>query len=243
VIGLACAIVVGPWLVQAWRGYSVRVERLLPDWQRNWSLGCWEAGSQVVGLSQIYLVHWMLAFLFGASATGLFAACLTVVMLSNPFIMGISNLLTVQAARAFSRGGRAEVGRAVGRSALVVGVGMIAFTIGLTLYGERILALLYNQAEAENGLIIVLLAIGRVATSQGQLIDQGLIAMEHSQLAFIFSFVSLVVTLGAGIWLMNAGGLTGAAWGLLLGSLAGSWLRGYAFIRLIMEGGRPELRS
>jgi O-antigen/teichoic acid export membrane protein/peptidoglycan/xylan/chitin deacetylase (PgdA/CDA1 family) len=239
-VGLACAVIAGPWLVQAWRGYSVRAERLLPDWQHNWALGCWEAGSQVVGLAQVYLLHWMLALLLGASATGIFAACLAVVMLSNPFIMGISNLLTPQAARGFAQGGRAEVGRVVGRSAVVVGIGMIAFTLALTICGEQILALLYGRADASNEEVIVLLAVGRLATALGQMIDQGLLAMEHSSLAFLFSFVGLVVTLGAGVWLMNAGGLAGAAWGLLLGSLAGTWLRGYAFIRLMMEGGKPS---
>jgi O-antigen/teichoic acid export membrane protein len=117
---------------------------------------------------------------------------------------------------------------------------MLAFTLALILFGDRLLELLYGTTDAHHENLIVLLAVGRFSATLGQMIDQGLIAMEHSQLAFAFSFVSLVVTLGTGFWLMSVGGLAGAAWGLLLGSLAGTWLRGYAFIRLVMEGGRPD---
>jgi O-antigen/teichoic acid export membrane protein len=233
-VGLACAIGGFCWLVWAWKDFSFSRERVLPDWQRNWKLGCWEAGSQVVGLCQVFMLHWLLAVYLGPRATGIYAACVAVVALSNPFVVGIGNLLTPQAARAFAQEGRVAVGRVVSRTLLVVGLGMVGFTAGLALFGDWLVVKLYGPSYADNQQVIVLLAIAWLASALGKMLDQGLLAMEHSRWTFTFSFAGLLATLVAGVGLMMYHGLPGAATGLALGSGFATVLRGCVFGRMVL---------
>jgi O-antigen/teichoic acid export membrane protein len=243
-VGLACALGALPWLVHARKDFAWRPEQLRSDWQRNWALGGWESGSQVVGLSQVYLILWLLAVQLDARATGIFAACVALAMLSNPFLVGIGNLLTVQAARAFADNGRAALGRVVGRTTSVIALGMIAFTVGLALFGDQLLVLLYGTSYGGQQAVLVLVVVARLFHAVGMMIDQGLLAMERSQLTFTFSSVGLVVTLAAGFALLLAGhGLLGAATGLVLGSVFATALRVCVFARLVLtrEGSRPSV--
>jgi O-antigen/teichoic acid export membrane protein len=234
-VGLACAVGAVIWLLPAWKDFAFRREQMRSDWQRNWSLGAWEAGSQVVGLSQVYLLLWVLAVWVDASATGVFAACVAVVMLSNPFLVGIGNLLTVQAARAWAHEGRAALGRVVGRTTSVIALGMIVFTAALALFGAQLLVLLFGSSYAGQQQVIVLVAIARLFTAVGMMIDQGLLAMERSRLTFTFSCVGLAMTLAAGVGLLMTGaGLVGAATGLVVGSVVATTLRTGVFARLVL---------
>jgi O-antigen/teichoic acid export membrane protein len=235
-VGLACALVALGWLFRAWNDFSFRRERWLPDWQRNWELGGWEAASQIIGLAQYYLLLWLLAIWSDAGSAGVFAACIQLAMLPNPFLIGLTIILTPRAARAVARGDRAELARVVGRSTLALSLGMLAFTAGLSLFGDQLLAVLYGAAYSGHKWVVVLLALGRFATGVGLIVDQGLFALERSRVSFTAACWALLVTGGAGVGLMTGDRLQGAAAGILLGSLAGAVWRGCTFVRLLMEG-------
>ncbi|HJT35773.1 MAG TPA: oligosaccharide flippase family protein, partial [Pirellulales bacterium] len=111
--GLACGVAAVAWLLRSRHGLRIQRRRILGDWVRNWSLSRWIFAEHLCGITNAYSPHWLLALLLGAAATGEFAAAMTVVLLLNPFIIGLGNLLGPATARAYANGGVSEMRRIV----------------------------------------------------------------------------------------------------------------------------------
>src|SRR5205814_9957239 len=114
--------------------FTVRRERVLPELRRSWAFGRWIVLGQLVGVVHGFVLYWLLAAMKGTTATGAFAACMTVVTLSNPFILGIANVLGPRAARAFTTGGPQEA-RDVGRKPTLLLDGVMTALAGLVALG------------------------------------------------------------------------------------------------------------
>ena len=94
------------------------------------------------------------------AATGVLAACVTVVYLSNPLVLGIGNVLEPKAARAYSANGINELRRVVQSGRLLLLLAMSLFCLVIAAVGEPIMALLFDNPEyANQGHTLVVLSI------------------------------------------------------------------------------------
>jgi O-antigen/teichoic acid export membrane protein len=232
VIGVAGGIVAGAWLIHERQTFRFRWRRWLPDWHRGWKLGSWEAGSRMIAIGRAYAPLWLMGLMMGVEYTGAFAACLTVVMLSNPFIIGISNLLVPQAARAVAEGGRRELGRVVLRVLALTVVVMGGFTVVLAFFGVPLVELMSKKNYSDYAEVIALLALTQFAGALVMLIYQSLTTMEETRFNFFVSIFSLLFTVAAVAALIPAWGVRGAAWGNLIGVLVDLLIRSTYFIHL-----------
>src|SRR5216683_1647767 len=91
--GTGCALSGAVWLYLDRSSFSIRWKKVWPTMRQSWSLGRWLCASQATVWLQAYFIHWLLACVVGPTATGVYAACMTVVMFSNPLLLGISNAL------------------------------------------------------------------------------------------------------------------------------------------------------
>jgi O-antigen/teichoic acid export membrane protein len=239
-VGVACAIsgVFGLLLIR--QSMTIRRERALGDLRRSWAFGRWIVCGQMIGVVHGFVLYWLLGLMLGTTATGVFAACMTVVTLSNPIILGMSNVLGPQLARAFATGGKEEVRRVAGRNTLILGSLMAGFVALVVLFGNDAMRLFYGSEYSGNGLTISFLALGVLATALGIPTDHGLRALERPDLAFRASLVGLVVTLIAASILAVWWGMPGAACGAMVGSIAGVAVRVLSFLPLVssdLKGG------
>ena len=65
----------------------------LADLKKNWVFGKWVFASGLVWAVSMNLYPWFLAYFHGAASTGVWAACLGVVSVGNPALLGIQNLV------------------------------------------------------------------------------------------------------------------------------------------------------
>ncbi len=103
-MGVSCLIASIGWLAGSRSAFifkTLHASELLP---RHWNFGKWLLGGQVVGVFAQWASYWLLAFIASTVETGIFAACMSIVMLSNPLILGMGNILDPRLARAFSDG-------------------------------------------------------------------------------------------------------------------------------------------
>jgi O-antigen/teichoic acid export membrane protein len=235
VIGLAGGTVGLVGLAVTRRAFAFRGAGLGREVGRHWVFGRWVAAGQGLGVINGYVAHWLLAGLVGPAATGTFAACLAVVMLSNPFILGVSNLLGPRAVRARAAGGPGELRRVVGTAGLLVAGVMAAFALVLTVAGDPLVRLLYGGGYGGHGLAVVVLAAAVAASGPGIAADHGLRALERPRAAFAGSLTGFVVTVAAVGVLAPVWGVTGAAFGYLTGTAASSTVRAVAFLRALAE--------
>ena len=230
--GLACAVVGIVWFALAMKHFAVRWRRVPGAWRRNWRLGRWLFAGRVTSVLHAYSVYWLLALTLGAAGTGEYAACMTIILLANPFLLGISNVLGPRAAQAFAEGGGREVRRVVWKVAFLLAVPMAAFCGLVMLFGDGILWLLYGSRYAGHQQTITLLAAAALLHAVSIAADHGLCVMERPDVTFRAGLLGLAVTLVIAVALVTPYGIPGAAWGTLAGGVAAAVVRWTTFLRL-----------
>lgn len=227
VAGVACGVAGLGWLLLYRGELSFSNVKLGPAWAQNWDLGRWVLATQMTGVVHGYAVHWLLAARQGPTGAGIFAACLTVVMLTNPLLFGVGNLLAPQAARAFADEGRAGLRRVVLRAMALLGVLMGAFAAAAGLFGEQALTLFYGGKYAGYGPLVFVLALAVLSGALAIPAEHALRAAGMARVSFQCGVFGLVVTVLAASLLSGPYGLTGAAFGYLAGSLASTLSRSW----------------
>lgn len=238
-VGAACLLV---GLVTLWwtrsRFHVVR-QGVFEELGRNWNFGRWLVAGQMVGVVHGFVIYWLLELLIDTSATGLFAACMTILTLSNPLILGLGNALGPRIARVATSEPEAAARALVHRSNLMVGGVLFLFASGVALFGQWFLVRLYGSEFSGNFATLDLLALAFLIGGLSTATDYGLRAAERTDLSFYAGVAGLVVTVGASVPLILFLGVQGGAVGYLLGCLTTSLLR-HVFFASITFGPHSE---
>ncbi len=234
VVGFACAAATLPWLVARRTAFSVQRQQILPQLARNWSFGKWICGSQQLRAVNGALVYWLLSALISTAATGLYAACVTVVTVANPLILSLANIMEPKTAHALAHGGTGELLRVVRKVTGVLGVFLAVYWVAILIAGEQIVAWLYNDPiYAGQGHTIVVLASAMVVRAVRIGWNLGLKAMGRPRWNFVAGLVELTVLVATAAPLAWSFGVIGGAYGVLCGSAAGTAVRYWAFSRVM----------
>jgi hypothetical protein len=105
---------------------------------------------------KIAITYWLLALVDGTTATGVYAACISVVSLANPLNMGLSNILTPRAVLALKEGGGARLRRQAIQDSLLLEhfqAKWIPVRVKKMRY-NNVLEVLSDPAESENALVV-----------------------------------------------------------------------------------------
>ncbi|MBX9787397.1 MAG: hypothetical protein K2Y37_00650 [Pirellulales bacterium] len=224
-LGVSSAIVAAAWLSVAHRDWTIRRADFWPSAQKNWHFGRWVFLALMALMLQANVVPWLLAGRIGPAATGVFAACLTIIQFANPLIQGISNWLVPAAARAYERAGVRGVRHVVNRTALLLCAVIGALAVVVIAVGDQLASLLYDRDFAPHHALIALLGIAMLARAWGMAAYNGLIAIERPQGNLLVNILGLAITMAAAPLGLAVGGLTGAAAGLLAGDIASAACR------------------
>lgn len=237
-IGVACAIPVGVWLYHHRREFVFERRAVQAELKKNWGMGRWLLAGQTVVQAESYAAYWLSLLLIGATSTGIFAACASIVAFANPFITAFRNILTPRAVKAWKRGGgKALRAQAMQDSALLI-AGTGAFCLVVVEYGGELLRLLYhNSAYAGHDVLVDLLALGLVSSALGMPASNGLAAIQRPRLIAVTGAIGAAVTISL-VWVLTAHlGLPGTGYGILIGSLVGSCGR---WLALFIETAPPR---
>jgi O-antigen/teichoic acid export membrane protein len=209
--------------------------------RENWSFARWALLTQVIGSSTPYLMPWIVAGVHGAKETGSLGACTTIVGLSNMFLIGVGNLLSPRAARAFAKGGIPELQKVLWQRGLLCGsalgvASVLAFTVGGPLAG-----LVYGPDFADCGLVMGLLSLAALANSLGMTAGNGLCSMDRPGANLWADVGTLLISLAAMLILIPLLGTLGAALATLITMTADAAMRWTILLRTMREHstGRP----
>jgi O-antigen/teichoic acid export membrane protein len=144
VLAIASTVVSATWLTLHRREFLPSRFVFMRDIQRHWHCGRWLVGSEILSVACGYSTIWILALTMDRSAVGVFAACNIIAQLTNPFLLGVGNVLEGRVARALAAGGpkalRELVGSAFRLFTFVIGI----VTILASLLGARLVELFYG---------------------------------------------------------------------------------------------------
>lgn len=242
-IGVACALPAAVWLYVSRRDFAISWERTRRALRENWSLGKWLFAWQATSVLQANFIQWLLAAFFGTTATGVYAACMTVPLFANPLILGVGNALAPTTAHAYNKLGGVGLRRVVFQTTILIGTAMTLFCVVVTLSSEHLLNLLYHGRQYEgHGGTVAVLTLAMLATALGISPNSGLMAVGRSDVVFKLGLLGLGVSVVLVPGLVFPWGLTGAACAFLAGNLAGSAARWLAFLTLVPRSTVQELK-
>jgi O-antigen/teichoic acid export membrane protein len=220
-VGIACGMAGGATFYLMRSQFAPARESALSDLRLNWSFGKWAFAAQVTLLAAAYVVPWLLAFLSSTDDTGRFAACMSIVMVVNPVLIGLNNFLGPQAIHVYQRDGIVALRRLTWQISLSV-VGLLSLVVLLLwLSGGQLLVLVYGQKFVGNEAIVSILGMG---------IENGLTALHRPDLVFWSNLIGLLTTVAAAVpWILHHG-VAGAAWAAVVGTLAASFVKVALFL-------------
>ena len=237
-LGVACGVAALVWLVGTRRRFAIRPDQLARSLGPHWRFGRWIFAALTAQAANVIVLQWLLlGWMDEPAAAGVFSACMTVVVVTNPLLLGASNVLSPRAARAMASDGPTAVHRVVARGTLWVGLAMGAFCGVMLVWGDPVVSLVYGKGYAGNGPAIAALALAVVPSGLGLAATHGLAAMERSDLIFRARFLGLATVLTAGLLLVQPLGVLGAAYAYLAGSAvdAAAMYVGYRTHRAVAE--------
>jgi len=215
-VGCASALVGLFWGVTNRREFELSGTDHAAEFARGWRFGRWVFGGQMLFTSVAFVIQWTIAYLMDEAAVGVYSACMTLVLLANPVVLGLQNLLSPSIAKAMHDGGVVRVRQLVGQSTLALSLMLSAFVAVLGLWGDAILVALYGESFAGNGLVVALLGGGMLATATGVSSNHGLRTLERPELNFMASLGGLLTGVTTAYLMIPSWGVSGAAMGFAI---------------------------
>lgn len=235
VMAVSCGLATIVWFVGWRRPIEVTLAAVKSDWKHNWIFSRWALASHLLACSTPLVMPWVVAFTDGEEATGILAACSTLVGLSNMFMLGLANFLSPKAAHAFAEGGLPELKSVLRKTGLLFAITLGAAALGGFLLGEWVATLVYGPSFSGTGAIIGVLATSLLCNSMSVTCGNGLWAMERPNASFRADVISLVVTVLATALLIPPLGTLGAALALLAGTFCDAIVRFWALRDVMRE--------
>lgn len=231
VMGAAYGLVSAIWLLRDTRRFRFSLRLARRELKPHWRFGRWVFASETALMARSYVVPWMVAIWLDATATGIFVAYATIVVLANPVLIGLSNVLAPDLASTYAIKGMAEVRRFVFKTTTVVGAAMLLFTFFLMVIGERLITVTYGSAFSGYHACVLILAFGIFAEAAGMPSYTGLWSIGRPNLCFLACIAGLAVTVTLTALMTPWHGITGAAIGYSSGKLVSAVLQVIAFVR------------
>jgi O-antigen/teichoic acid export membrane protein len=232
VIGAVCGIAVLGWLWSDRGFYDPRIGESLADLRKNWIFGKWVFASGLIWAVSMNLYPWLLATFHGVASAGVWAACLGVVSVGGPVMVGIQNLAGPKIAHVYVAEGHTALRRLVLKITAIVATPISLLCLVTFIWGGRLVVLMYGHQYAGHRLIVSVLALNLLVSAVAFPFSRALFAVDRADLDFFVNFTALFIMLTFGLWLVRAFGPLGAAWGLLGANFTTSVVRAAAFLRL-----------
>jgi O-antigen/teichoic acid export membrane protein len=233
-LGIACALPTAFWLHQRHRSFAIHRAQLLRTLQQTWRVGKWLLASRITGQMQMYAAYWITAALGSAAVTGVYAACMSIIGIGNPLLIGLMNVYMPKSVLAYRQGGGPLLSRDTIRNTVLMGGLMALFSLAVLFAGEPLMHFLYPEKDfVTGGYTIIVLALATALGALGAPPAIALAAMERSGVIIIVTALEALITLALVSLLMMQWGLLGAAFGMFWGNLSGTVGHWVAFWLLV----------
>jgi len=218
-MGIGSAFAAFGWLWLSRRAFNFDHARSGDLLLKNWLLGRWILGSEATAVLAANVMPWLIAFWLGPTATGIFAACDSILRFTNPIIIAIRNVLTSKAAIDYSNGGKPAMRRIVWKTGAYLSLFQFAFCILLAAAGATILRWSFGDAYVEYWPVLLVLGINQLLARLGFAPGRALLLVDRADIALWGDVVAFIISLVAAILLTPRYGVLGAAFSLVAGSM------------------------
>lgn len=201
---VANIICLAGWWIYFKKAFSVKWTGLRRQASDNFNYGKWIAGENICSVAMMFFSQWFLISSVGEVAAGVYSACLTIVFLANPFLLGVSSIFAPSVAREFNQKGWKGLFSTLVPYAVFVSLVLITFSAWLFFQGESLTALAFGEkysdyfAATGNGrnTVTFLLSLAMPCFGLSFLLSCCILAADKPIYCFYAALVGLLVTIG-----------------------------------------------
>ena len=150
---IAIAVVNSIALFGWWRLYggkfSLQLTGASAQLKENLRFGRWAAAENFCSTVTIFFCVWYLNQEMGLTPGGVYSACFNVMLLANPFLLGVCSLLGARAAQEYTRGGWQSMLKTLWQYGAFVFIVLSLFAIVLWVYGASLTNLMFSDKYQE----------------------------------------------------------------------------------------------
>jgi O-antigen/teichoic acid export membrane protein len=212
--------------------HDVRFEKsaFMPDLKLNMDLGKWLFGSQVTMIAQFSAAQWAVTLTQGPGQNGLLIAAISVAMIANPVLTGLSNLFLPKAAQTVQVSGEGELARTLKNITLVMAIAMACYCVLITIFGHKIVFALYGGKYFPGTAALLLLSLAFAARSFAMPPYIGLWVILRPRVNIYANLCGTAAILVFVVALKRFG-VAGAACSMVIGESIACVFRWYTFLR------------
>ena len=201
---IANVICLAGWWIYFKNSFSVRLSGIGQQASENFNYGKWIAGENLCSVAMMFFSQWFLISSVGEVAAGVYSACLTIVFLANPFLLGISSVFAPSVAREFNqKGWDGMFSVLLSYSAFVISV-LVAFSVSLFFFGESLTACAFGEKYSDyfatsgdgKNTVTFLLSLAMPCFGLSFLLTCCILAADKPIYCFYAAVVGLVATIG-----------------------------------------------
>jgi O-antigen/teichoic acid export membrane protein len=229
-MGCGSAVAAFGWLWLSRGEFHFRRARSTYFVMKNWVLGRWIVASQATNVVASNMMLWLIAFWLGPTATGVFAACDSILRVANPIIMSLNNVLTPWTAIGFHNGGQARLNRIVWKATALLCLFLLGFTLIVSTIGGWILKNSFGSAYAEAWATLIVLAVNQLVAKSSLATGRAMLVLERPDINLMADVAGFATSLIIAPLLLPLYGILGGACALLAGSIAMSGVNIAAYL-------------
>lgn len=231
VIGLAALLATMAWGAKSHHEFKFRWKQFKHTLRSCVHFGKWGAGENVFSVLQYFFGNWFLYFILSKEDVGSYAGCMTIVMLSNPFLLGVTGLLATRSGQAYANEGIPAVRKLVFQYMWYISLVMIAFSCLIFFCGDWLLQLVFKGEITGQAWTISLLSFAMIGLGISYMTACGLRAVNRPETNFYGSLVGLLVTAGLSFSMLNYASPYVSAAAFLAGTTAMAIYRWVLFVK------------
>jgi len=223
------------WVVTEWRAFRITFATCVEDLRRNFGLGRWLFGTNMVFMLSVQCNPWVLSALSGMPAAGVYAQCEFPVNIPRVALVSMQNTMAPSMSRRLAEGGRRALNELVTRMDRFLLLGALLFVGIMWFAGPWIVQLIFKSRPEGTHTIIMLLALNLLAMACTMARSYGLTTIHRADLTFYINVAAMAVQGALVVPLVHSFHVAGAALALLLGTTTAAILRAVVYSREIRE--------
>jgi O-antigen/teichoic acid export membrane protein len=221
------AMAVAAGIAAIWQATQVRMSFAgVAEWRQTASgfcrIGLGSLGSNLLSTMSLQIYPWCLAITAGAAFAASFQAALNIVMVVNPVLIGLCNIIPQAVAREARTGGMRQAWRASRMHMVLGAVPMLGFYVLAIAWPQPILATLYGHASPYTALSMAvrLMAAAGILGFGVEMVIAFLHGIQRTQLSMQINSVGLLTATLIGLPLAVEIGIPGACIGIACANVA-----------------------
>ncbi len=235
VIGLACGLASFGWWSANRDAFRVRARRAVLELDQHWQLARFAFASGLLHALTVNLYPWIVAWVGGTAAAGVWAACFAVAALIAPLMTGVHRYLAPRLADAYARGGGRLLRRLAAWASGAFWALALPYTGFLALFGGVVVVFFYGDKYADHGHLVAVLGAALLVGAAGFSFGRALFSIHRAHADLLANACALSILLTAGTWMAWQWGPLGAAYGMLATNTTATLIKAAAFLWLVPD--------